>query len=305
MHIGREAKHGKQEGLLHPIDKEGVPLQTFHIDHQGPITSTSKQYKHVLVVIDAFTKFTWIFPTKSTTTSETVSKLKIIQETFGNPKRIISDRGTSFSSKEFAEYCESEGIDHHMVTTGMPRGNGQVERTNRCIIPILTKASMEDPTKWYRHVSSLQRSLNSTYHRSISTSPFKLMFGVEMRRKEDLQMLEILEEEFVSQFMEERNESREVAKAQILRVQDENRKQFNKKRKPAVQYKLGDIVAVKRTQFVNGNKLAPKYLGPYRISKVLPNERYEVSKQGHHEGPKQTSTAAEYLKPWSSGADEL
>lgn len=49
-------KEGKKEGLLCPIDKGDAPLHTYHIDHVGPLASTAKNYKHILV--DAFSKFT-------------------------------------------------------------------------------------------------------------------------------------------------------------------------------------------------------------------------------------------------------
>ncbi|GFT76107.1 retrovirus-related Pol polyprotein from transposon 297 [Trichonephila clavipes] len=38
----------------------------------------------------------------------------------------------------------------------LPRANGQVERINRTIIPVLSKMSEDDPTKWFKHVPSLQ-----------------------------------------------------------------------------------------------------------------------------------------------------
>lgn len=41
-----ERKAGKQEGFLHPIYKEDSPLQTFHLDHLGPMPSTSKNLEH-------------------------------------------------------------------------------------------------------------------------------------------------------------------------------------------------------------------------------------------------------------------
>jgi len=91
------------------------------------------------------------------------------KQIFGNPKRIITDKGT-FTSQEFKEYCEIEEIRHLTITTGLPRANGQVERLNRAIIAILSKLSI-DPTKWYKHVGKLQRILNSTYNRSIDTTP--------------------------------------------------------------------------------------------------------------------------------------
>lgn len=71
-----DRKEGKKEGFLHPIEKEPLPLSTFHMDHLGPMLSTNKDYQHILAIIDAFTKFVWLYPTKSLTADETLSKLK-------------------------------------------------------------------------------------------------------------------------------------------------------------------------------------------------------------------------------------
>ncbi|GFX01722.1 transposon Tf2-8 polyprotein [Trichonephila clavipes] len=61
-------------------------------------------------------------------------------------------------SKEFEDYCADEQISNVQITTGVPRGNGQVERIHGVLIPVLTKMSIEDPTKWFKHVDSLQRT---------------------------------------------------------------------------------------------------------------------------------------------------
>ncbi|GFT24632.1 transposon Tf2-11 polyprotein [Trichonephila clavipes] len=89
-------KCGKKEGFLNPIPKEDVPLSTYHVDFIGPLPSTNKRYQHILTIIDAFTKFTWLYPVKSTTLEDALDKLKLQQKTFGNPKRIITDRGSPF-----------------------------------------------------------------------------------------------------------------------------------------------------------------------------------------------------------------
>jgi len=54
-----ERKAGKKEGMLKmPIPKEEVPLSTYHVDHLGPMTATSKLFhKHLFVVVDGFSKF--------------------------------------------------------------------------------------------------------------------------------------------------------------------------------------------------------------------------------------------------------
>lgn len=112
-----EKKQGRQEGYLNPIDKGEIPLDTYHIDHLGPL-ATKKSYRHVLVVVDGFSKFTWLYATKSTTMAEVLARLEKQAAIFGNPRRIISDRGTAFTSNDFEDYCRRENIQHVLTTTG-------------------------------------------------------------------------------------------------------------------------------------------------------------------------------------------
>ncbi|GFW20469.1 transposon Tf2-9 polyprotein [Trichonephila clavipes] len=70
-------KRGKQEGFLNPIPKGDTPLHTYHIDFLGPLPSTNKNYKHIFTVTDAFTKFTWIYPVKTNSTSDALRSLEL------------------------------------------------------------------------------------------------------------------------------------------------------------------------------------------------------------------------------------
>ncbi|KAJ0171338.1 hypothetical protein K1T71_012888 [Dendrolimus kikuchii] len=77
-----------------------------------------------------------------------------------------------------------------------------------------------------------------------------------------------------------------------------NQKMF-KDEKAGDIYQIGDIVAIKRTQFGTCLKLKAKYLGPYRVVKVKRNDRYDVEKVDPcDEGPNRTSTAVDYMKRW-------
>ncbi|GFX72088.1 transposon Tf2-9 polyprotein [Trichonephila clavipes] len=116
--------------------------------------------------------------------------------------------------------------------------------------------------------------------------------------KEDLQIKHLLEDELSEQFINKRETLRNEAKENILRLQAENKKQYNKHRKPSYNYKPGDTVAIQRTQFGTGLKLRPKYFGPYEVTKVNKHDRYEVQKIGQHEGPNVTSTSADKMKKW-------
>ncbi|GFY35669.1 transposon Tf2-6 polyprotein [Trichonephila clavipes] len=124
-------KTGKKEGFLNHISKESIPLSTNHVDSIGPLPSTNKSYQHIFNVVDAFTKFTWLYSVKTVSAESALERLKQQQKTFGNPIRIISGRGSAFTSKLFNEYFDEENIQHLQITTGVPRGNGQVERIHR------------------------------------------------------------------------------------------------------------------------------------------------------------------------------
>lgn len=293
-------KEGKAEGYLHPISKIEGPLDTFHLDHLGPLSTTSKNYKYILSIIDAFTKFVWIFPVKTLATDEVIKKLEIVATTFGNPGRIIADRGGAFIAKMFKEYCERQKIELIHITSGVPRGNGQIERTHRIVISVLTKLSIDDPECWYKHVNKVQQFLNSTYQRAICTSPFKLLTGTSMRLEKSLPIREIVEQEIIEIYQESRDDLREKAKEALLKIQEENRKTYNKNRKQAHKYQVEDLVAIERTQFGTGLKIRSRFLGPYKIVKVGPNERFEVTKVGEHEGPLRTTTSADKMKLWAT-----
>lgn len=297
-------KEGKKEGMLHPIPKQDGPLHTYHVDHLGPMSSTNKNYRYIFAIVDDFSKFTWLYACKSTTAKEVISCFEKQKQVFGNPARIISDRGTAFTAEEFEAYCALESIQHVRITTGVPRGNGQIERVNRIIIPVLTKLSLEDPTKWFKYVERVQRALNSTIQRSIGATPFEILTGVKMRNKEDILIKELLEDATIKKFNESREELREESKRQILKVQEENRRAYNLRRRNPKSYKVGDLVAIKRTQFGSGIKIHKKYLGPYEIVKVSANERYDVMKVGCHEGPIRTTSCAEFMKPWIDNQSE-
>ncbi|GFY54922.1 transposon Tf2-6 polyprotein [Trichonephila inaurata madagascariensis] len=120
-------KLGKREGFLNPIPKDETPLHTYHVDFIGPLESINKNYQHIITVIDAFTKFSWLYPVKTVSADSVLDKLRLQQKTFGNPKRIITDQGSAFTSKAFNDYCAKEEIQHLKIATGVPRGNGQVE----------------------------------------------------------------------------------------------------------------------------------------------------------------------------------
>lgn len=103
---------GKKPGFLHPIPKVAAPFDTIHIDHTGPFVRSSKGNMYILVLIDAFTKYLYLKAVRNTKTQTTIRVLKEYFGIFGVPKRVISDRGTSFTSDSFKAFMNEKGIKH-------------------------------------------------------------------------------------------------------------------------------------------------------------------------------------------------
>ena len=138
--------------------------------------------KYILVVIDAFTKLVKLYLTASTGAREVCNALNQYFSYYSRPKRIISDRGTCFTSGQFANFLSSRGITHILNATASPQANGQVERVNRVIRPILSKLSQNsDYSDWVSQIHSVEYDLNNTIHSSTHFAPATLLFGIEQR----------------------------------------------------------------------------------------------------------------------------
>ncbi|GFY54624.1 retrovirus-related Pol polyprotein from transposon 17.6 [Trichonephila inaurata madagascariensis] len=145
-------------------------------------------------------KFTWLYPVKTVSAENALEKLKLQQKTFGN-------------------------------STGIPRGNGQVERIHRTLIQVLTKLSLDDSTKWYKYIDRLQRVLNSTICRSTKWTPFELLIGTKMRNKKHIRIRDLLLEEMAEELQEQREFLRNDAKKNIETIQSEEPKDIQQKKK--------------------------------------------------------------------------
>jgi len=64
-----------------------------------------------------------------------------------------------------------------------------------------------------------------------------------MRTTTDVLLKEMVEQELIQMFQDNRDEIRKAAKQQILAMQNENKPSYNLRRRPAATYKVGDIVA--------------------------------------------------------------
>ena len=88
----------------------------------------SPKVKHVLVIVDHFTRYTRAYVTKD---QKVLTAAKTLYEgiisIFGAPKRIFTDQGKAFTSEVVEQLSSQFGISQLTTTAYHPQGKGQVE----------------------------------------------------------------------------------------------------------------------------------------------------------------------------------
>lgn len=163
------------ERNLYMIKKKSVPFDTIHLDHFGPLPSLQSKRRHILVVVDAFTKYVKLYPVNSTSTREVISSLEKYFGYYSRPARVITDRGTCFTSADFERFLIDRNVDHVRVATASPQANGQVERVNRVLKNILGK--LTEPIQHAdraNRLTDVECAMNNSVHRSTGATPSEL-----------------------------------------------------------------------------------------------------------------------------------
>lgn len=210
---------------------------------------------------------------------EAIHALSDYFTTYSKPVTIISDRGSNFTSHEFEKFLEEISVQHVLIATGSPQSNGQVERVNRVLTPMLGKLVNNDENKkWYQLLPEVEYALNNSVSKSTGETPSRLLFGINQRGCVDDRIKDYLD---IDVNNKSRNlvEVRAKAAKKIAVAQEYNEGYFNKKHKKPNVYKEGDYIMLQNFDSTPGisKKIIPQYKGLYVIVKPLRNDRYIVS----------------------------
>lgn len=131
------------------------PWQLISIDLMGPLPSSSKQNKYLLVVVDYFSKYSILLPMRQAT-AKGVSNLveEHVLLKFGDPQLVVCDNGTQFKSKEFQDLMET------MIS---------------CYIN-------DNHRHWDKNLAKIGFALQTAVHEATGVTPAFLNFGRKLKR---------------------------------------------------------------------------------------------------------------------------
>ena len=134
--------------------------------------------ENILVLTDAFTKFSQVFVTPN---QKAITVTKILVDkwfyTYGIPACIDSDKGCSFDNEIMSHLYAMYGIEQSTTTPYNRCGNAPTERLNCTLIGLLKSLPKEQKSNWLLHLPSLMFAYNAMPHDTTGYQPYELMFG--------------------------------------------------------------------------------------------------------------------------------
>ena len=265
----------------------GGRFERIGTDIAGPFPISNNGNVYVLVIEDYFTKLTEIFPIPNME-AKTVADvmLKGWIKRYGCPLELHSDQGRQYESQLFQSVCKFLEIDKTRTTPGHPRSDGLVERSNRTIKDMLAKYVRFDQKNWDDCIDFVAMAYNATPHQSTGISPFRMIFGEEMRMPLDVITAEDLcdncseyvnEHDYVTKLRENLERIHRIAR-DSLSVSAERQKRHYDKNVKRLEYDQGDLVRRYQPRTSKGvkKKLSRLWTGPWVIVEKLTDVLYKI-----------------------------
>lgn len=256
-------------------ERNEIPITTYRdpkewgrmlaLDFIGPLTPAKRQNQHIFVAIDVYSKkvFVKAFRTATVEGIKPFLEQNIFWE-FQTPEVMLSDNGSQFISKRFAELCEKYKIKHWRTPARFPRAN-YVEASNKQIKNIL-RCLLNDKAgnlqaDWDLYLPHALKTLNTTPHTSTGYSPHYTIHGKEKTETGDEfhRLLDINKEANIDEAR--LNWIHDDVATNLEKSHDKSAKQFNLRTRNRV-FKSGAQVYVRTHLQSNAgqrftNKLAP------------------------------------------------
>ena len=254
-----------------------IPAYPWHsvgMDFVGPFPE-SHGFNYMLVVICRLTSMVHLFPcnVKDSATTIATYYIRDVVRLHGLPETIVSDRDSKFTSAFWREVHRTLGTKLLMSTSFHPQTDGASERAIRNIAQILRSVVTPDQRDWIDKVPMVEFAINSSVNTSTGFAPFELTYGYLPRMsKFDRETSKF---PGVQAFADKARWNIQLAHDAIIQSRVRATHHANRRRtEESTPFAGGDLVYLSTKNLAlpknRAWKLAPKYVGPYRVVKAHP-----------------------------------
>ena len=285
-----KAEHQRPPGLLQPLQISQWKWEEIQMDFITGLPKTRNREEIIWVIVDRLTKSAHFIPLAPGCSREKLAELYIhrIVALHGTPSRIVSDRGSMFTSKFWEKLQEALGTKLDFSTAYHPQTSGQVERVNQIIEDMLRACVLDFGDSWSKHLPLAEFAYNNSYQASIGMSPFEALYG--RRCRTPICWVETGEKKLLApDLVQETEEKVRIIRERLKTVQSRQNSCADKRRCD-IQCQPGDFVYLKVSpikgvkRFGVQGKLSPRYIGPYRILKRRGTVAYKLELPTHLQG---------------------
>jgi IS30 family transposase len=178
-----KAEHQRPTGLLQPLKILDWKWEEIGMNFIVGLPRTQAGYDSIWVIVDRLTKVAHFIPVKTTYSGTKLVELDMsrIVCLHGVPKKIMSDRGSQFTSKFWEKLHESMDTKLNFSSAYHPQTNGQIERTNQILKDMLRACALKYGKSWDKSLPYTKFSYNNSYQASIKMTPFDALYGRQCR----------------------------------------------------------------------------------------------------------------------------
>ena len=280
----------KQQPQRHTLvnTSGGWPWQKAAADLVGPLPISTKGNRYILTVKDCFTRFIEAIPLPDATTATIACALEThIFCRYGMPESLITDRGRNLISQDMNTMFSALDISRILTPAYNPKSNGIIERSHRDLKRIIRALIDAHPADWETHLPATILALNSTFHRSISTTPFFALNGRNPVMPHDLRFTQHTAQQNAANPLsygysvrERLDKAHDFIRHHLQEAQIQQQKTYRDKNLP--KFQIGDLVYL--TQEIpdknQPSKLSKTYNGPWKIVTKINSLVYEVFPNG-------------------------
>jgi hypothetical protein len=174
-----KAEHQRPTRLLQPLQVIEWKCEEIAMDFIVGLPRTQSGYDSIWVILDRFTKVAHFIPVKTTYSGPQLTELYMLKIVclHGVPKKIVSDRGTQFTSKFWERLHETFDTQLHFSSTYHSQTDGQTERVNQILEDILRACALQYGRSWDKSLPYAEFSYNNSYQESLKMAPFEMLYG--------------------------------------------------------------------------------------------------------------------------------
>ena len=132
--------------------------------------------KYLLFInIDAYLKWPGVFVMSSTSTQQTIDKLRTMFATHRLSATLVSNNGPPFTSAEFEKFMNANGIAHRHIPPYHPSSNGLVKNMVCTVKQALSKCKISANATLETYIARFLASYRNTRHPMTSRTPPELL----------------------------------------------------------------------------------------------------------------------------------